>query len=150
MDTNYKQALSEVLEILNHTDISITKKIPQNFVNFIFENMDRDYNCNIDFSDEKWDNNIKEETQCIIALIYRDYIASPEERIRLIEEESAEEKRIEQEIREKYNPDNLFKKNDNQIPDELINETSLIEIKNEPWYKVIWKKILKVFGKNKI
>lgn len=147
MDTNYKQALSEVLEILNHTDISITKKIPKNFINFIYENIDKNYTCNIDFSDEKWDDNIKEETQCIMALIYRDYICSPEERAKLIKEEIAEEKRIEQEIREKYNPDNLFKKNKEIIPEELKNETSLIEIKKEPWYKEIFKKILKLFGK---
>lgn len=146
MDTNYKQALTEVLEILNHSDKSITEKIPQNFIDFLYENMDKDYVCNIDFSNENWDDNVKEETQSIIALIYRDYICSSEERKTLLAEEVAEREKQERELREKYNPDNVFKKKISEIPEELENQTSLIEIKKTPWYKKIYEKILKIFG----
>ena len=92
MNTNYSQSFTEVLEILNHSDKSITEKIPQNFINFLYKNMDKNYKLNIDFSDENWDNNVKEETLCIIALIYRDYICTPDERKILLAEQTAEEK----------------------------------------------------------
>lgn len=146
MDTSYKQSLTEVLEILNHSDKSITEKIPQNFINFLYENMDKDYEFNIDFSDENWNNNVKEETLCIIALIYRDYICTPEERQILLSEQISEENRLEEELREKYNPNNIFKKRNLEIPQELENKTSLIEIKKDPWYKVLYKKIFKILG----
>lgn len=110
MNIDYKQALTEVVEILNHSDKSITEKIPQNFINFLFENMDKDYECSIDFSNENWDNTVKEETRCIIALIYRDYICSSEERNILLSEEKIEEEKIQEALREKYNPDDVFKK----------------------------------------
>lgn len=123
MNTDYKQALAEVIEILNHSDKSITEKIPQKFINFLFENMDKDYKCSIDFSDENWDNTVKEETQCIIALIYRDYICSPDERNILLAEEKAEEKKVQEALREKYNPDNIFKEKTAEPLDQLENPT---------------------------
>ena len=102
-----KKAVSEVIDVLKHSEIEVTQKIPKKFIEFLTKNSDRDYIPNIDYSEENWENSIEEDAKVLIALIYRDYIMSEEEKEKVIEEAE----RQEQEIREKYNPDNLFKKN---------------------------------------
>ena len=44
IDNEYdKKAFSEIIEILNHTDKQLVEKIPNTFIKFLFENMDREY-----------------------------------------------------------------------------------------------------------
>ena len=159
MENFNKKAVSEVIEILNHTDKKIIEKIPQKFIDFLFENADKDYIPNIDFYDENWENSIQEDTQAILALLYRDYIVSEdeklkllkeeqEEKLKLLKEEQEEKLKIEKELREKYNPDNIFKKKN--IEENIqINNVQLIEIKETSWFKRALDKILKFIGRNK-
>ena len=92
------KAVSEVIEILNHTDKEIVEKIPQNFIEFLFENADKDYIPNIDFYDENWEKSIQEDTKAILALLYRDYIVSKDEKIKLLKEEQEEKLKQEREL----------------------------------------------------
>lgn len=148
MENFNKKAVSEVIEILNHTDKKIIEKIPQKFIDFLFENADKDYIPNIDFYDENWENSIQEDTQAILALLYRDYIVSEDEKMKLLKEEQEEKLKIENELREKYNPDNIFKKKN--IEENIqINNVQLIEIKETSWFKRALDKILKFFGRKK-
>ena len=144
-----KRAFSQVIEILNHSDKNIVERIPKQFINFLFENMDTEYNVNIDFSNKNWQETILEETKVVLALIYRDYIVSSEERAKLLAEEKKEQEEKERELREKYNIDNLFNKKRNEMPDEFVEETRLIEVQKYPWYKRLYKKILSIFNINK-
>lgn len=144
MNDNYPKALKEVFVILNNSEKIIKESIPENFNNFILKNMDKEYTPEIDFNDLHWEDTILEETQQILAVIYRDYMVSKEEREQLLREESEEEKRIEQELREKYNPENIFKKKEKK---EDINQdnTSLIKVEEIKWYKKIINKIISLF-----
>lgn len=134
------KAVSEVIEILKHTDKKIVEKIPQKLIDFLFENEDKDYRPNIDFNDENWEKNIEEDTQAILALLYRDYIVS--------EEEKEESQKQEAELREKYNPDNIFKKKSSE-ENIQINNVQLVEIKETSWFKKVINKILRFFGRKK-
>ncbi len=143
-----KKAVSEVIDVLKHSEIEVTQKIPKKFIEFLTKNSDRNYIPNIDYSEENWENSIEEDAKVLIALIYRDYIMSEEEKEKVIEEA----KRQEQEIREKYNPDNLFKKNSkienekSQDDTEQEVQKSLLIIKEEKWYERIINKIKEIFG----
>ena len=143
-----KKAVSEVIDILKHSEIEVTQKIPKKFIEFLTKNSDRDYIPNIDYSEENWENSIEEDAKVLIALIYRDYIMSEEEK----EKEKEEAEKQEQEIREKYNPDNLFKKNlkieneKSQDDTEQEVQKSLLIIKEEKWYERIINKIKEIFG----
>ena len=109
---------------------------------------DKSYKVNIDYSKEDWDNNISEETKEILALIYRDYIVSPEERKELIKEEAEFEKQKELELREKYNPDNLFKNKHKEINKEIEkeNETAIVQY-HESILTKIKKWFMRIFNK---
>jgi len=145
MDIVYKQAFAETVEVLKHTSKSIVEKIPEKFIMFLKDNKDDEYIVNIDFSKPNWEDEVKQETQAILALIYRDYIVSPEKKIELIKEEREEQIRIENEIREKYNPDNIFK---NKKETTVLENTNLpVEIKKENFFKKLISFIKELFNK---
>ena len=148
MESINKRAFSEVIEVLNHTEKEVTEKIPGNFVKFLYENADRDYKPNINFYDTNWEESLDDDTKVLLAMIYRDYIVSKEERIELLEEERREKNRQEEIVREKYNPDNLFKKSYNNVDTTSTIDTKMVEVEEAPWFKRLLKKILRVFGKN--
>lgn len=146
MDNVYKEAFAEVLEVIKNSNQRILEKIPKKFITFLNENKDNNYIVKIDFTDENWDDCIKQETQAILALIYRDYIVSQEERARLLTEEKEEQIRIENELREKYNPDNLFKKQDQvkNTEEAMTEEVAMVEYK-ESIFKRFINKIKSIF-----
>lgn len=146
MDNLNKRAVTEVIEVLNHTEKDIVDKIPKKFIKFLFENGDTEYKPDINFYDSNWESMISEDAQAILALIYRDYIVSESERNELLKEEQETIKEQEEKLREKYNPDNLFKKK-TQEKSETVDNMQLVEIKELPWYKKILEKIFKVFGR---
>lgn len=146
MEDKYPKALKEVYVILENSEEKIKQKIPENFKEFIIRNMDKEYKTNINFNYETWEDTIMEETQQILAVIYRDYLVTKEEREELLKEESEEEKRIEQELRERYNPDNIFKKHkEKEETDNINTNTSMIKIEEIKWYKRFINKILSLF-----
>ena len=145
MEIVYRQAMTEVLEVLERTSRSIVEKIPEEFIMFLKENKEDEYIVNIDFSKEDWEDDIKQETQAILALIYRDYIVSQEKRSKLIIEEQINEIKIENEIREQYNPDNIFQNKKEEIIKE--NKRLPVEIKKETFFKKLVSFIKGLFNK---
>lgn len=142
MENNYGKIFAEVLDIINNSEKEVKAKIPEKLYQQFEKNTDKSYKVNIDYSKEDWDNNISEETKEILALIYRDYIVSQEERKELIKEETELEKQKELELREKYNPDNLFKNKHKEINKEIEkeNETAIVQ-----YHESILTKIKKWF-----
>ena len=141
MDNVYSQAFTEVLEVLKNSEKSIISKIPANFIDFLNKYKDKNYMVEIDFSDENWDDKVKKETQALLALIYRDYIVSQKDRERLLIEEREEQKRIENEIREKYNLDNLFKE---RVDNNTNNNVEIVKYK-ESILKKFKNKLKRIF-----
>ena len=88
MEDKYSRALKEVYVILENSEEKIKRKIPENFKLFVSKNMDKEYIPNISFNNEIWEDTIMEETQQILAIIYRDYLVTKEEREKLLKEES--------------------------------------------------------------
>ena len=141
MEEKYTKAFKEVYIILNRSSKEELIKVPKTFVEFIESNMDRDYNPQIDFSDN-FEESVLEETLLILALIYRDYLISKEERAILLQDE---EKQLE-ELKKSYNIENLFKKRQQESEESSSNiEQQLTVIKEEKWYKKLLNKILSVF-----
>ena len=150
MEQKYKKALSEVNIILAHTEKEVKDKISEYFIQYIKENMDKNHRIKIQNNKELLEQNIMLETKQIIALMYRDYICTKDEREKLIRQEKEKYKRIEKEKQEKYKIN--FKKiaqrkTQKNIIDKVKTKekSSLIERKEEKWYNNIIDKILKIF-----
>lgn len=148
MEKTYEKSLTEVYKAIEYLEYEEYNKIPKKFLKHLYEKMDKDYYFEIAINENFINNEMSNEAQQILAVIYRDYLVTKEEREELLKEESEEEKRIEQELREKYNPDNIFKKHkEKEESDDTNINTSMIKIEEIKWYKKFMNKILSLFKK---
>ncbi|MBR3132750.1 MAG: hypothetical protein IKG42_01510 [Clostridia bacterium] len=150
MKEEYRRALVEVEAILKNTDDELVKKIPEKFMNYVRDNKANDYSFVVDENKGLLEQDISEETKAILSLIYRDYFCDENERQELIRLEKEEQIREEEEKRKKYNPDELFKKEektDTVVEPEIKQEdtVALVKYENLKWYQKIYQKILKIF-----
>lgn len=139
MKENLFRAFSEVYTILKYSDEEIIKKIPTKFISMIEKYKDEKYMLRIDINKSLEEQKLLGETREILALLYRDYLASEEERTKIIERN----KKIINKINEKYDIEKIF---DKKKKNKVIKNTELPIIVKEKWYQkilVIIKKLLK-------
>ena len=136
LSINTRQAYSEVDEFLGLVTEEEKNQIPKKLRNFFREERDINYHKNIDPSIPIKEQNLKEETLSIIALLMLQYWYKDEDKKqRLLEILDENERKYQEELREKYNPDNIFKKKSNTEEIERIEETALVNYENKTWYK---------------
>ena len=148
MERAYEEAFAEVDEILKIMPVDLLSKIPIKFRQMISENKAKDYKVNI--QEPLDEQKLKEETVIILGLIYRDFLASPEERIELQENDTKELRRIEEEVQQQYDMDKIFKKkkrSKNTEKEEL--STDMILYKESGFLQKLFKFIKGIFYKNK-
>jgi len=141
----YQEAFAEVDEILKIMPIDLLSKIPAQFRQIILENKADNYT--IEIKEPLEEDKLKKETVVILGLIYRDFLASPEEREELQLQDSEELKRIEEEMQKQYDMDNIFKKRKSSQNEDVSTELTLYE---EPGFlKKLFNVIKRIFKKNK-
>lgn len=151
MKQEYKESFVEVNEIINMMPRELADKIPNRFKDMLEKEKDKEYKTSIHEPLEEC--KLKDETIIILGLIYRDFLCAPEERKRLQEKDAKElqetKDELERELREKYNPDDIFK-NRKHNEDKIENDESFIETRltvvEEKWYKKLYS-IIKTFFK---
>ena len=151
MKNEYRKALYEVYVVLEHTNEEIKNRIPEKFIEFIKENMDKSHEFYLKENIRLEKQDLMIEAKQILALIYRDYICSEDEREKLIIKEKEKQNKKEEENEEKYNIN--FKKNADNKKDSIKEikenqENSLIKIAKEKWYKRLINKILTILKIN--
>lgn len=152
MKQEYMEAFTEVNEIFKLMPQELLEKIPTKFRQVIQEEMDKKYITDIKEPIEECE--LKDETIIILGLIYRDFLCTPEERKILQEQDTKQlqdmQKKLEMEMKEKYNPDNIFK-NRQETKKEITKnseEKSLTVISEEKWYQKIFNIIKRIFKKD--
>ena len=142
---NTRIAYSEVDEILNLTDEKLVNKISKKVRDLIKEEKDKDYKPNIDPQKPLYEQNLLKETVALLTVIELNYwCESEEEKQEILKELSENDIKKEQELRDKYNPDNLFKK-DKIIKTEQIETTAMVEYKEKSIIRKILDKIKDFF-----
>ncbi len=138
MEDKYSKAYKQVIEILKYVPQESVDKIPQEMINTFKINMDNEYNFKIDINKSFEEQDVLEETKAILANIFRDYWATSEQKQRILEKEK-NDREIEENIkREKYNPDDLFKKKQKIIHNDIDIQNNLpVEIKKESFFEKI-------------
>ena len=139
MKSEYREAFTEIYEIFKLMPQKLLSKIPKKFYEMIEEEKSTEYSPNIKEPLEQ--QKLKNETIIILGLIYRDFLCSPEEKKMLKEKDARElqevQKALEDEIRQKYNPDDIFKK---KVEEELKQqnvETRMIVVEEKWYYKIL-------------
>ena len=142
MQKEYGKAYKEVLEILRHMSKEEQEKIPSQMIKTFEEKMDKNYIFKYDENKTFEEQELLIETKAILANIFRDYWASQEQKEKIIAKQNYDRIKAEEENREKYNPDNLFKKKVIDENEEKQEQTGLIVYK-----ETILQKILNKFKK---
>ena len=145
-----KMAYCEVDIILGQMEEEYVNKVPTELRKLFKEQKRMDYSPKIKADIPLADQNLMRKTIAILAMLNLNYWCEDEkEKQDLIQMYSENDRKREEELREKYNPDNLFKKKDIEVEEVTENTESkeLIEYKKENFFKMILRKISSIFKK---
>ena len=144
LNQKYSEASVEVLDILNHMNIKDVSKVSKKFITFLNENASKEYISNLDYSKRLNDMELKEETRGLLAIMYKKYRCPKKKKQDCKKKFYENEQKYQEELREKYNPNNIFsKKQENTIEPEN-SQTQLIEYK-ETFFRKFLNKIKSFF-----
>lgn len=180
MNISHEQAYSyaEILEILSFTHIDLVKKIPQKLISIFKENALSTYEHHLDKTIPLENQNISSETASLITLLSINYWCKTEEEKNELKQVLIEnEKKYNEDLRKKYNTDNIFNNNPttdiqsenytkdkdvfdisvSQIPADTHNtftsnqkeKALLADTENLPFIKKLLLKIKRLLYKNK-
>lgn len=140
LDKKYQKALKEVNDILENTEENLVNQIPKKMIDFIHSNMDNSYKINIKKDTPLNQQNLMQETEEVLSLLYRSYWATEEEKKLLAQKDKKEileeEKRIEKE-QEENNIEKIFERRKNNSNRDVL-ENQMIVVKE----KTIFQRIL--------
>ena len=142
----YSEAASEVLAILDNTDIEAVNKIPKKFIEFLKQNSLKNYNPQFDKTKSISELGLKPKTQALLGLIYLKYWANEEDKEKFNKKIRNNEEKYQKELKEKYSTDNLFKNKETIVKQENIQkESQLTLIQNKTFIQKIIEKIKGIF-----
>ena len=133
----YAEAYAEIDEILGYLPDEYVNKIPVKLREFYKKEKDKEYVSKIDPYKTLDNQKIKPKTKTLLIIIYREYWCNEEEKNRLDKVLIENDKKYETKLREKYNPDNIFKKKNNSQKVEKTREVALVTYENNIWYKKV-------------
>ena len=133
-----KLGITETIAILKFANKDEIKKIPKKFMNFLNENEDKEYKFEINNEKSLKELKIRKETKNLLVMIaYNYWSETSEEKLQIEKLLKNNQEIYEQDLRAKYNPDNLFNKKSKMNRNETME---LVEYKEN-----IFKKIYKFF-----
>lgn len=106
--SNYSKVYKELDEIFKYLPQEILNKIPIELISKIKEEKDEQYEYEVIHIADFRNQEMLKETRAILAILYRDYWASEEERKEIIEQEKKEFLEKEEKKKEKQNSNNIF------------------------------------------
>lgn len=148
MGNETELAYAEVDAILELLEDELVNRIPEKVREFFKDEKDKEYKPTIRSDIGLDEQNLKAETISILTLLQLNYLCDSEDEKQEILNELQENDRLkEEELREKYNPDNIFKRRDEKIVSTEKEEKALVEYKNHNFIRKIINKIIKLFKK---
>lgn len=150
LSINTRQAYSEIDEFLGLLSIDQRNMIPQKLRELFSREKDKEYIKGIDPTVPIKEQNLKEETLGLIALLNLEYWCQDElERERLKMVYGKNEKEYQEMLQVKFNPDNIFKKKET-IVGEKKGQAQCLQMAEykEPLFKRIVNKILEIFKRS--
>ena len=139
---NSKKTYSEIYEILHILGEEYIQKIPKKLYILIENQRDVDFEPNLLKEDGSLDESlISRETLALFAVLNMKYFVEDEQvREEFFDTLEKNEQKYQKELREKYNPDNIFKKS-NQEP-EIEQEISQDNVSMIEYKESIFKRII--------
>lgn len=132
----YAIAYSEVLEILKYVPAEDYNKIPKEKIRLFKSNAIKDYNFKYNIELTLDEQNVSKRGKAIIAILFRDYWATDEQRNKIKAKQAQDRIKIENDKKEKYNPNDIF---GNREKVESVKKEALVEYKEGFFVRIINK-----------
>lgn len=150
MSKERTEAYVEVLEILNHMDKKYVEKIPLELIEFFKQNSSKEYKFYLDKNIPFEEQSLKEHTINILAMLNLNYWCESEEHKKnLLKKYYDNEMEYQKKLMERYNTDNLFKKDKKTVEIPIQEDkVNLPENYEEPkWYVIVYENICEFISK---
>lgn len=144
VDIQYANAYTEVLEILKNISQEDYNKVPKEKINLFEHNANKEYIFDYDSTKTLEEQNVSKTARAIIAILFRDYWATDEQRNKIKAFQNNKRQQIEEENKRKYNTD-IFKNRTN-----IANESQSGQAENMQlveYKENIFKRIIGFFKK---
>ena len=139
-DIKYTNAMTEVLYYLKGIRDEDLAKLPKKLINFLEENANKNYICNFDYTKPLKELKLTDESKGIIAMIcYNYWCNTDEDKRRLINSLNQNEKIYQEEMKEKYNPEKIFKERNKENVQKSNEIIAVVEYKESKLKKLINK-----------
>lgn len=155
VDIQYANAYTELLDILKYISKEDYEKIPKSKIKVFEENCNKNYNFTYDENKTLDEQNVSEITKVIIAILFRDYWATKEQRYIIIKKQQEIKDQKQKELMAKFEQNkNISEKDlkkvnvasDLDIDIDYARGTNLETYKEENIFKRIISKIREIFG----
>ena len=144
---NTREAYAEVDNFIECLDSCDKNKVPESIRKYFKKEKSKNYNKIIDVYQPIKDQNLKDETLAIIAMLNLKYWCDDEEeKKRLMTIYSENEKKYQNELKEKYDIEKIFEERNNKKL-ENYQEKNLSKIKKESFWDKLKNTILKILKK---
>ena len=111
-DIQYANAYTEVLDILKHISKEDYEKIPKSKIKVFEENCNKNYNFTYDENKTLDEQKVSEITKAIIAILFRDYWATKEQRYVIIKKQQEIREQRQKELMAKFEQNKNISEND--------------------------------------
>ena len=138
----FREACTEIVEILKHVDKSKLEKIPYKTRAMFLKYKDLEYKPEINFKNyDLYEQSLKKKTKDILVYLYLNYWCTDEEKEEMENLLKTNYETNQIKLRERYNPDDVFKNKKDEIDknDEKENELILVEYKESIFKRIINK-----------
>lgn len=147
VDTIYANAYKEVLVVISNLKEEDYNKIPENYIEFFKYNCNNDYEFEYNTSKPFYEQKLLKETKYILFGLFEKFWATDQQKAKINTFKINFNNKLEEQRREKYNLDNLFKSKTIENKMET-NNVSMIKYKENIFNK-IWRNIKNVFCLNR-
>ena len=143
MEETKVKTLSETYCLLKHFPKAYIEKIPPKILELINHFSDSKYYIDIDTEKTLDEQNISEETKNMLIVFKYNYWSTEGEKQMIYDKLDENEMKYQQELREKFNYENIFKNKSTQV-NVAEKNVAMIEYK-EPIFKSILNRIKSIF-----
>ena len=151
MKSEEKIAYKQLITILNNMEPEYKEKIPKKLMKLFEENSAEDYEFHLDLTRPLQEQELNSKTLALLAMLNLNYwCETEEEKQELIKHYTENERKYQEELRKKYNTDNIFQKNNRENKQEKTTEeqVALVEHKESIIRRLI-NKIKSIFHRNR-
>lgn len=150
MKSEEKIAYKQLITILNNMEPEYKEKIPKKLMKLFEENSAEDYEFHLDLTRPLQEQELNSKTLALLAMLNLNYwCETEEEKQELIKHYTENERKYQEELRKKYNTDNIFQKNNKENKQEETTEeqVALVEHRESVIRKLI-NKIKSIFHRS--